>query len=222
MVLIVAIPVWVRQKRAARTREMAAAIQSSALFTKPVTVVASTKTSLSTEPPNFEALTLRDAGLLTIEYEYEPLPSTPKPEPPLIRTMRRTYLARLRDSSVPGLIPKDIAASRDWESFEDPEHQRSGWIVPVGNRRLLELTSIVEGSDTAEVQFNWNWKPNDVGLHFDNNEQTRKPGPRWKRKSNPALSSDFPFKGAAELTRTANGWEVKAIKWDFTMPDRVY
>ena len=229
MVLIAAIPLWVRQ-RSARTREMAAAIQSSALFSKPVTVVASSKTSRSNESPSLEALTLRDVGLLTIDDEpstrASPPPSPPDPKPPYIRTIRRTNLDLMRDSTVATvarLIPKDIAATRDWQPFEDPEHQRCGWIVPVGTRELLEVTSIVEvGTDTAHVQFKWNWKPNDVGWHFDINEKTRELNPGWKRKSHPDLSSGYSFKGTAELGRIGNSWEVKSIKWDLETPDKLF
>lgn len=229
MVLIAAIPLWVRQ-RSARTREMAVVIQSSALFSKPVTVVASSKTSRSNESPSLEALTLRDAGLLTIDDEpstpASPPPFSPDPNPPSIRTIRRTNLALMRDSTVATvarLIPKDIAATRDWQPFEDPEHQRRGWIVPVGNRELNEITS-VEGTDTdaARVHFTWHWKPNEVGRHFDFNGQARQMNAHGRPKSNPVLSGEFPFKGTAELSRTANGWEVKSIKWDLTMPDRIY
>ena len=217
VVVIAAIPLWVRQQ-SARAREMMAALQSSALLTQPVTVVASSKTSRSNEAPSVEALTLRDAGLLTIDYEPS-TPAPPAPDPPLIRTMRRTDLARIIDSPIARLNPKDIAATRDWEPFEDPEHQRRGWVVPVGSRQLNEITS-VEGADTdaARVHFTWYWKPNEVGQHFDINEETRKPGPRWKRKSHPELSSGYPFKGTAELSWTGAGWEVKSIKWDMTIP----
>lgn len=225
-----AIPLWVRQKRAARSREMAAAIQSSALFSNPVTVVASSRTDRSNESPSLEALTLRDAGLLTIDDEPSsrpsPPPSSPDPKPPHIRTIRRTTLELIHESTlatVARLTPKDIAATRDWQPFEDPEHQRRGWIVPVGNRELIELTS-VEGADTAtaQVQFTWYWKPNEVGWQFDINERSRKQNPSWKRKSHPDLSSGYPFKGTAEIGRIGNRWEVKSIKWDLEMRDRLF
>jgi hypothetical protein len=113
------------------------------------------------------------------------------------------------------LIPADTAATRDWEAFEDREHQRRGWMVPVGARELAGITTVeASDSDTAQVQFTWYWKPNAVGRHFDFSEQVRQSNPGAKRKSNPQLSSDVPLKGTAELSRTSNGWEVKTIKWD--------
>jgi hypothetical protein len=222
VVAIVAVPLWVWQKRAVRNRKIASAIQSSALFTKPVSVIASTSGDF-VDIPNPEAYTLRDAGLLN--FHHEPVnkpeqPSSAEPNPVLFRTMRRTSLDRILNQPALRLIPKDLAATRDWQTFEDREHHRHGWTVPVGTRELIELTSVEEAdTDTAQVQFSWKWKPNEVGRHFDISEQVPQSAPRWKRKSNPRLSSEFPFKGTAEVGRTANGWEVKSIKWDLRMPD---
>ena len=219
VVLIVAIPLWVRYQRSARNLEMAAAIQHSALFSNAVTLEASASTSLSREPVSLEALTLRDAGLLTIDSVSTAPLASPEPSPPLIRTIRRTYLARLRDAPVPRLVPTDTAVTRDWQAFEDPERQRQGWIIPVGARELTEITSIEEVSaETVQVQFKWNWKPNEVGRHFDITQPTGRPDPPWKRKSNPVLSTAFPFNATAELSRIGNKWEVKSIKWNFEAP----
>jgi hypothetical protein len=225
VVAIVAIPLWVWQKRAARNRELAAAIQSSTLFAKPVTVEASSTGSV-VDIPNPEAYTLRDAGLLTFHHEpvSEPKPrSSAEPNPLLFRTMRRTSLDRILNQPALRLIPKDLTATRDWQAFEDREHHRHGWTVPVGTRELIELTSIEEADTaTAQVQFTWKWKPNEVGRHFDISEQVPQSAPRWKRKSNPRLSSELPYQGAAELSRTGNRWEVKTIKWNLEMTERVY
>lgn len=221
VVAIAAIPVWVWQKTATRNRELAAAIQNSTLFAKPVTLEASTGANFA-DIPNPEAYTLRDAGLLTFHYEpvSEPEPlSSAEPNPLFFRTMRRTALERIRDQPVLRLIPKDMGATRDWQAFEDREHHRHGWTVPVGTRELIELTSIEEADTDAQVQFTWKWKPNEVGQHFDISEQVPQSAPRWKRKSNPKLRSEFPFKGTAELIRTGNGWEVKTIQWNLATPE---
>lgn len=93
----------------------------------------------------------------------------------------------------------------------------------MGTRELIELTSIEEaGTDRVQVLFRWKWKPNDVGWHLDINPQTGKLDPPWKRKSNPQLSSGYPFKGTAEMSRIGNRWEVKSIKWNLEMPERAF
>lgn len=227
VVAIVVIPFWVWQKRAARNREMAAAIRSSTLFAKPVTVEASS-TGGFFDILNPEAIVLRGAGLLTIDNEpvskpASAQPSLAEPNSVLIPMMRQTNQSRILNRPTLRLIPIDIAATRDWQTFEDREHHRSGWTVPVGTRELIELMSIEEaGTDTVQIQFTWKWKPNEVGRHFDINETVRQSDPHRRRKSNPRLSSEFPFKGTAELSRTGNGWEVKTIKWNLDMPERVY
>lgn len=223
VVAMVAIPLWVRQKRAVRNRELATAIQSSPLFAKPVTVEASSRRD---DIPNPEAFVLRNAGLLTIDHEPLSTPASatpywPEPNAILIRTMRRTNLDRILNQPVVRLIPKDTAASGDWQRFEDREHHRHGWTVPVGTRELIALTSIEgAGTDTVQVQFTWKWKPNQVGRHFD--EHAQHSDRHWGRRSNPRLSSEYPFKGTAELSRTGNRWEVKTIKWSLNMSERVY
>jgi hypothetical protein len=103
VVAIVAIPFWVRQKRAARKQELAAAVKISTLFAKPVTVEAAGSLN-DRNIPNAEAITLRDAGLLTITYEpvseqASAPSSSAESNPILIRTMRPTYMARIRNQS---------------------------------------------------------------------------------------------------------------------------
>lgn len=121
------------------------------------------------------------------------------------------------------LIPKDVDATRDWTSFEDPNDDRSGFIVPVGVRQLDKITS-VEKPDTvtARVHFTWYWNPNEVGQHFDSCEKARQKDPHGRLKSSPVLSCEFPFKGTAELSLTGSAWEVKSIKWDMKMPARYW
>ena len=231
ILLVVAAPVaalLVLRKWETRHGEFAEAIQSSPLFIKPVTVEA-TKTAHQAGFLNTEAETLYAAGLLivldepdgtisvlsknqpprsNVEYPFAPPPEVKFDEIPNPLTKRR-------------LIPKDVEATRDWTTFEDPNDQRSGFIVPVGSRQLDKITS-VEKPDTitARVHFTWYWKPNDVGRHFDFNAQERAKDAHGRPKSSPELSSDFPYKGTADLSRNGAGWEVKSIDWNmkYTRP----
>jgi hypothetical protein len=218
--IVVALLFW--QNRAARKRELAAVIQSSTVFAAPVTVEASSSGGI-VDIPNLEAITLRNAGLLAIDYEPVSTPpsgseSSTEPNSMIVETMRQTTKAHILNQPALRLIPESLATTRDWQSFEDREHQRRGWIVPVGTRELLELTSIQEaGADTAQVQFTWLWKPNEVGRYFDINAQPQKSDRTSRHWSNPRLSSEYPFKGTADLNRSGNRWEVKAIRWDLEM-----
>lgn len=229
ILFVIAAPVatlFVLRKWETRHGEFAEAIQSSTLFTKPVTVEA-TKTAHTASRLNPEAQTLHTAGLLIVRDEPDGTITVLDRKQPISPYPRSGDPPELNFVQVPNpmtkrrLIPKDVAATRDWTTIEDPNDLTSGFIVPVGTRQLDKITS-VEKPDTvtARVHFTWYWNPNEVGQHFDSNEQARQKDPHGRIKSNPVLSSDFPYNGTAELSSTGAGWEVKSIKWDMKMPAR--
>ena len=206
LIAVVATPLLLWFRQSSQHQDMASAIKSSSQFTEPLTVEAS-QTKDASGKLSAEAMTLVDAGLLVYEKgSYVSEPVVTSSEVPLPQHL--AFNLKLTKSR---LTLKDSAVAQDWQTIDD--EQKTGWIVPVGRRELIEATS-VESSDSskAKVTFTWNWKSNEVGKHFDfdlyDSGQHRAP------KSNPILSSTHVYGGIAELIRADDKWVVQSIKWN--------
>jgi len=131
---------------------------------------------------------LEAAGLLTMSADKRGRTTPQRPEdiplkdPTMIRTLRTTNEARLRNPRVETLLiqltDKGHTEAASWTEVDEPA--RTGyyvgtaipwWRIPIGKRELLGIDSANVVSERQEsmkmVYFKWRWLPNKLGEFFD-------------------------------------------------------
>lgn len=237
-IFVLAVPLGVWLYVHTRDQAIIAALQQSDAFNEPITVeVYKQSDDNGAEGPNLEALTLREAGFMNIEKGLKDVhdPTYPWKIPP-----PDVGCSRPLDPATPPICPpppdygphmtkvatvdftfpaqSDVS---DWKPFDLPRpFNRKGWVVPVGGRRLIQLTSVEWFTNTPRVYFTWTWEPNQVGRYFDSKDDppvfTRDgifTGNVVRRKTERGLNSSTVFRATAQLVKNSSGWEVKEITW---------
>ncbi|MBC8122980.1 MAG: hypothetical protein H7Y22_14215 [Gemmatimonadaceae bacterium] len=89
---------------------------------------------------------------------------------------------------------KADGAFRPTRPQEVDQYPQRSWKVPLANPELIEVTDIrIERSATARVQFNYRWKPNEIGRLYSRE--------RWEKTRT----------SSARLTLDDEGWKVEQI-----------
>ena len=71
-----------------------------------------------------------------------------------------------RQANCPALVltPKGQEASARWQSRPTGIGQGWSWSIPIGERKLVEITGLTQGPDGATyAELTWKWNPNSMG-----------------------------------------------------------
>lgn len=100
------------------------------------------------------------------------------------------------------LTPAGQAASAQWTQGRVGSGEGVAWGIPIGRRELVtvrESTSRPNG--TSQVEFEWNWAPNEIGRALQASVPNAKP---WFEQSR---------HGRADCVRVNDEWECQLAMW---------
>lgn len=103
-----------------------------------------------------------------------------------------------------------------WEALELPVNETS---IPIGEKEFLEVTGITKQSDTTvQVDYKWQWKPNEIGRTLDSSteEFNRLPekirndltAPEGMKSKNQTLTWSGEHQGKAIFQKYDDGWRL--------------
>lgn len=86
------------------------------------------------------------------------------------------------------------------------------WSIPIATREMKDVTVTPSGDNSADVIYNWTWKPNEIGEHFTINSDVYKSLNRHAQESladgDLPLDNSYPHATKVHFYHDGNGWHM--------------